>query len=269
MAAASAARTGRQGVALAMVVVIAAAAAAWGAPAAAGAPTAAAAAAVAKAAVVAVEPATGLDGGAALGAPKGWVKTASRKWRTPASDALPAAKPSVNPATKMGKPAAKKKGAKPAAKGQPKRSAAKQGSRPPPPGGPGGRGHPVNPECSPLRLYLVDMYMLSWRLAMLDAAAGRAFGLFATARAHAAAYVAAHPRSPTTVCGLRPVNKALSHRATAIVAAHRNRGGALPPSGRFRGMSPAERAAMARVLSVPLNKAVPKDMLPKRVPMVA
>lgn len=268
MAAATAVCAARRGVALAFVTVVVvlttAAAAAWGAPAGAGTTTPATAARADAATAGLVEAAgagvADVDSMVSLRAPsKRWVKGTIKEGVKPASKqwVKPVANKWTQPAVKrwtepVAEPAVENGRVKPVSRAQ----AAKGGSSP-------SRGG-----CSTVLHHLKEFYTLSWGLAMLDPTAGRAFGIFLAARGHAAAYVRKHPSSPTTVCELNGLNVRLTPRVVAIVRAHRNRRGKLPPGGRYRVMSRAERAAMARVLRVPLQTGVPKYMLPKRVPMI-
>jgi len=127
-----------------------------------------------------------------------------------------------------------------------------------------GPSQPV-PDCRPLRPFLVEHYMIAWRLAMLGRTAAPAMRIFIDARRHAATYVRANPKSASRVCGLRRLTATLSARAVALVKAHRDRRGPLPKGGKFRGLTKAERTAMNKVLAVPLSKAVPAKLLPKTV----
>ncbi|GAB0493126.1 hypothetical protein MMPV_004399 [Pyropia vietnamensis] len=124
------------------------------------------------------------------------------------------------------------------------------------------------PPCNTLKLFLAEYYSISWGLAMMEPNAARAFGIFATARAYAAKYLARHPKTHPMVCGLHPFAIKLRQRGLQIVKDHADRGGKLPPNGKYRTMNQQEKAAMARVLAVPLNKPVPQKLLPKKVPMI-
>lgn len=268
MAASTAVCAARRGVALAfvtvVVVVTTTAAAAWGAPAGAGTttPGTATRADAANAGLVEMAGAgvADLDSMVSLRAPsKRWAKGTTKEGVKPASKqwVKPVAIKWTQPAVKRWtEPVAEKAVENGRVKPVSRARAAKGGSSP-------SRGG-----CSTVVHHLKEFYALSWGLAMLDPTAGRAFGIFLAARGHAAAYVRKHPSSPTTVCELNGLNARLAPRVVAIVRAHRNRRGKLPRGGKYRVMSRAELAAMARVLRVPLQTGVPKYMLPKRVPMI-
>lgn len=239
-----------------MAVVVGAAVTAWGAPTGEGTPIAATAPSAGAATAVPVEAAVkvdeaGLNSVISLRAPnKKWVKKASEKWAKSATKKKTTKRPSAN------KQAARSKWLKSSqvSVATKKRTTSASKSK--------------ISDCSPLKTFLVNYYTLSWTLAMFEPNAARAFRIFTAARAHAAKYVARHPKTPSTVCGQLTFQKAMQKRGNQIVRDNRDRKGKLPPTGHFRVMNPRERAAMARVLNVPLRQAVPKNMLPKRVPML-